>query len=139
MAEDRRNNNTGENRGYERNEDRRRKKDWVTRAIPAISISGWLLAIATMFFLDGAKPMRENAFTRLYGMEIHSTWNQNLLRVTLSLLIFVAAICLIGFLFNLLRKRRKSDRFNKSVIILGSISVLSIIVFLFAFWPMLAA
>lgn len=138
MAEDRRNNNAGENRGYERSADRRRKKDWVTRAVPALSIIGWLLAIATMFFLDGAKPLTENVFTRLYGVEIHSVWNQNLLRITLSLLIFVAAICLIGFLFNLLRKRRKSDRFNKSVIILGIIAVLSIIVFLIIFWPILS-
>ena len=113
--------------------DRRRKKDWVTRAIPILSSISWIAALAILIFLDRASPDRANFFTRLAGTMVYSTWNTQMLRIALIILVVVFIICLIGIIFNALRHRRKTDKFNIPIIIMEIVSGVGIVVFLVNF------
>lgn len=47
------------------------------------------------------------------------------------ILVLNFAVCTIGFIFNLARHKRKTDRFNKSILILGALSLAGILWYIF--------
>lgn len=116
---------------------RRRKKDWVTRAVPIVSGIGWLAAFVMLIYLERARPADYNFFSRYYGAPLPSPWNTSLLRIALVVLIGVLCVCIIGFLFNMTRHRRKSDKYSLSILILGALALVGIVVFLWQFGGML--
>ena len=118
-------------------ERRNSKKDIVNRLVTIFAFSGWLFTLVTLFFLDRAKPEREDFFTRLFNVPVHNYWNSGLLKYALYSLIAVFGVCFIGFLFNTFRHRRKTDRYNGSILVLGGISFLSIVLFLWKFYSYL--
>lgn len=113
--------------------ERRKKRDWVSRAVPIISGVGWAAAFFTLMFLEKATPQQADLFTRLFNIPLQSAWNTQMLAISLATLILVFLVCAAGFVFNILRHRRKEDKYNKSIIILGCISLVSIVVFLITF------
>lgn len=117
--------------------ERRKRRDWVTRAISIISIAGWVLAISALLFLQTASPQGADMFTINSRTVLKSSWNTNLLRIILVMLIVVFVACAFGFCFNLLRHKRKTDRYKKSIIILGLISIAGIALFLLVFGGLL--
>lgn len=117
--------------------DRRRKKDWVSRAVPIISIIGWAIALVSLFLLDRASPPQDNFFARFFGLTLRTAWNTSLLRMALFFLILVFVVCIVGFFLNMTRMRRKSDKYNKSIIALGVVALLGIIYFLIQFGGLL--
>ncbi|MDR0906117.1 MAG: hypothetical protein LBN00_08105 [Oscillospiraceae bacterium] len=120
------------------NTERRRKKDWVVRLISLLSVVGWIAAIVVLFFLDKAKPESANFFTNIFNLSLHhTTWNTSLVRTALIIQVAVLAVCVLGFLFNMTRHRRKSDKYNRAIIILGVVSVVSIVLFLVNFGNLL--
>lgn len=113
--------------------ERRRKRDWVTRAVPIIAAIGWLAAIVMLVLLDRASPTHADFFSRLAGKLVVSSWNTQMLQYVLLILVGVFVICLVGFILNLLRHKRKTDKFNMPIIVLGIASVIGIVAFLIAF------
>jgi len=126
--------------GKEQNfKDRRRKVDWVVRMATALSFVAWAIALAVWIVLDRASPEREvgwvTSIGRARGTEImvRDYWDSNLLPIAFILLLSALAICVIAFFFNKARMRRKTDKYRKSVIIIGSITILGIALFLLRF------
>ena len=117
--------------------ERRQKKDWVTRMVPFFSAVGWIAAFITILFLDRAKPQQANLFTRIFNTPINNAWNASLLRIVLITLIAVFVVCVTGLLFNMSRHRRKGDRYNRSVLVLGILSLCGILMFLWRFGVLL--
>lgn len=113
--------------------ERRRKKDWVTTVIPYLSVAAWIIAAVALVLLDQASPQGESFFSRMLGAPVRSSWNTSMLYTAFIALASSFVICLIGFLFNLLRHSRKTDRFNKSVIILGACSLVGLVAFFIRF------
>lgn len=116
---------------------RRKQKDWVTKAVPIVSVVGWLATFIMLIFLERARPADYNFFSKYYGAPLPSAWNGSLLRVALALLIGVLCVCVIGFIFNMTRHRRKSDKYSKSILLLGAMALIGIAVFLFQFGGLL--
>ena len=120
-------------------QDRRKKADWIVKMATILSLIAWCVAIAVWVVLDAASPEREVAwFTsigRLRGVEIviRDHWDATLLPVAFGLLLAALAICLLAFFFNKIRMKRKTDKYRKSVIVIGSITVLGIILFIVRF------
>jgi type III secretory pathway component EscU len=110
--------------------ERRKKKDWVVRAVTIMSIIGWL-AVAVMFLLlDRAMPSKSQFSYTFFNAPALSPWNTTMLRISLIVLIFVLVISIAGFIFNAVRLRRKTDRVSKPLIALFVISLISLI----AYW-----
>ena len=110
--------------------DRRKKADWVVRSVSILSVLGWLSAVVTLFFIGKAEPSGVNLYTKLLQAEVITAWDVGMLRLACVFLLFSIVTCAAGMIANVTRKRRKTDRYNKSVIILGVLSIVGFIVFL---------
>jgi len=120
---------------YRKPPERRKKQDWVVRMVSITALLGWLLCITSIFLIRTAQPDNYEWARAIQGSgamgAMTRMWNTPLLRTSFLSLVFAFLGCLIGFFANMTRMRRKSDRFNKSIIILGILSFIGCIVFLF--------
>ena len=120
-------------------QDRRKKADWIVKMATILSLIAWTVALAVWIVLDAASPEKNvewfTSIGRRRGVEIaiRDYWDSTLLPIAFGLLLLALAICLVAFFFNKMRMRRKTDKYRKSVIIIGSITILGIVVFLLRF------
>jgi len=137
MSGDRKNSTSGAGRGGASGasdfQNRRKKADWVVRMATILSFISWLVAFAVLFPLDRASPEREHMFTRMFGIQVREHWDVSLLPISFGLLIAALCICIAAFIFNMQRMRRKTDKYRKSIIIIGSITIVGIVFFLVQF------
>jgi hypothetical protein len=113
--------------------EKRSGRDWMTRAISGFTLVGWGFAIMTVMLFSEAQPGKDNFITRILGIELPRVWNGRLLWFSLILLISAFVFCVVGFVFNLMRHKRRTDRFSKPLIILGCASAVGIAAFLVRF------
>ena len=113
--------------------ERRKKTDWVTKMATALSVVSWIVAFAVIIIIDQAQPEKQHFFNRFFNVGERDYWITSLLPVALGLLIGSLAICIFAFLFNMLRMKRKTDKYKKSIIVIGVIVVVSIVFFLLRF------
>lgn len=118
-------------------QDRRRKTDWVSYMATILSFVSWAVAFVVWAVLDMAAPDQESAFTRKFGVEVRQYWDDTLLPIAFWLLVAALCICVSAFIFNMLRKRRKTDKYKKSVIITGIGTIAGIILFISRFGDIL--
>ena len=104
-------------------ENRRKRKDIITKCIQWFAGVSWLTAIAIFFVFALAQPPQENVFTKHLNFVVNQSWNMRYIYFSTVLLSVNVGICLFGFIFNLMRHKRKTDRFNKSIIFLGVLSI----------------
>ena len=133
---DRLNPNTGSTRPEFRFE-RRTDVDWVIRGATALSVVSWLLTVGALLLLDIARPDADNMFTHLLGGAENTTWDEVLLLVTAIVLIVSIISCVCAFIFNMMRMRRRSDKYKKSIIIIGLMTIVVFIIFMINFWSVL--
>ena len=114
-------------------QERRKKRDWVTSSSTILSLLSWVLALVVWVVLDQASPEKENMFTRFFSVSVRGYWNQELLPLAFRLLAASLCICIIAFIFNMKRKRRKTDKYNKSIIVISIITVISLVLFVVRF------
>jgi preprotein translocase subunit SecG len=113
--------------------DRRRGRDWMTKATSVFTGLGWLFAMFMMLLFSKAHPEEENFITRVLNIALNTNWNSHFLWLSLYSLIAAFIFCLMGILFTIMRSRRKSDRFNKPLIFLSVMSAVGIFMFLSLF------
>ena len=124
-------------------QERRRKVDWVVRMATVLSLIAWTVAFAVWIVLEMASPEKETMFASLarsnrtvFGANetvIRDYWDATLLPIAFFLLIAALAICVVAFFFNKARMRRKTDKYRKSVIIIGTITIVGIVLFVIRF------
>lgn len=110
-------------------QERRRRADWVTRAASILSAVAWLVSFVTLLLLERARPEQENFFTHLFGAVVDSRWNTGLIRTAFLLLALAFVLCAGALIFNALRQRRKSDKYKKSILILGALTLAGLVLF----------
>ncbi len=113
--------------------ERRRGADRLTKAIQIFSAASWALVILFVVFFGLARPMTDDFFSRFFDGAIARGWDTFYLSVSLWLLIAVTAVCAGGIIINSRRHKRKSDRYNKSLIFFAVLSFIGIIAFLARF------
>jgi len=124
--------------------EKRKRADWVTNMATVLSAVSWVIAFVVWFVLDRAQPVKETFFTRSAinaedgsKVEFTAEWNESLLAAAFALLVASLVICIFAFIFNMLRKKRKTDKFKKSIIIIGCITAAGLALFLYRFWDYL--
>jgi len=123
--------------------ERRKKADWMVRMAAILSFISWGFALAVWVVLEMASPEREHRFITSILSKHHDAtiyirnyWDKTLLPVAFILLVVSLAICLVAFFFNKMRMRRKTDKYRKSIIVIGVITIAGIVLFLIRFgWP----
>lgn len=114
-------------------ERRKRKRDGFSQAVTVISLAGLIFALVTVILLDRASPVGESFFTRFLGTPVVSYWNAEYIKTAVIVMFLSFFLCAASFVMSLRRTRRKSDRYNKPIIVLGILSFVGLIVLLIAF------
>ena len=102
--------------------ERRKRPDWIVRSVTVIAILGWACAMIALMLIDRASPLQENFLTRFLKVQIVSTWNTSMLRWAFVASLASVVTCVVGLILNASRQRRKTDRFNKLLIVISVIS-----------------
>lgn len=111
--------------------ERRRGPDAVVKTVWWTVGISWVLIITALTLTNSAQPNTETFFDRLLEISVRSFWDNDLLQYAFYVLLLNFTVCVIGFVLNILRQKRKTDRINKSIIILGVIALLGIIWYMF--------
>ena len=121
--------------------EKRKRTDWVTRMATILSAVSWFIAFAVWIVLDQAQPIKETFLTRsTYSkedgskVEFPKEWDESLLTIALVLLVASLVICVSAFIFNMLRMKRKTDKYKISIIVIGCITGAGLALFLNRFW-----
>ncbi|MBN2401111.1 MAG: hypothetical protein JXN64_01805 [Spirochaetes bacterium] len=106
---------------------RRRGPDALTKAIGIFAGISWLLVFTAFVLVTYAKPRMATLFDRRYGGTGSQTLDQSLLMYANIVLVLVIIVCFIGFLINISRHKRKTDKFSASIIFFGVGSIIWLI------------
>jgi uncharacterized membrane protein YfcA len=106
--------------------ERRKGSDTVTKSISIFSGITWLLILVVFVIISYAQPKAPTVFDRNSGMSGQQTWDKSLLGYAAVALTFTAIICIIGLSINSIRHRRRSDYYNRSLLVFGIGSILGI-------------
>ena len=107
--------------------ERRRGPDAVVKAVWWTVGISWILIITAIVFTDQAKPKSMTFFDRIFKVSVRNYWDEELLRYAFYILLLNLAACVIGFVLNILRQKRKTDRISKSIIVLGVVTLAGIL------------
>ena len=105
----------------------KRRPDILVKSIPWFAMAAWVIFIISLLVVGMAKPSFETFFDRYYDISLPLSWDKTLLLINYQILWVLFIVCGNGVLINSRRQRRKEDRYNKSLIIIGIVSLLGII------------
>lgn len=114
---------------HRRNTERRKGPDLLVRWVKWTGYGAWLLTLSILVITSYAKPQLETFFDRLLEVRVRKTWDIELMQYAFYLMVATFAMCCFAILVNTRRKRRRSDRYNKSIIFLGIISLLGAVLY----------
>jgi len=109
---------------------RRKGPDAVIKAVWWIVGISWLLIITALLIASEAQPKFETFFDRMVKIPVRNYVDRNLLQNAFYVLLLNLLVCITGFVLNLLRHKRKTDRISKSIIVLGVITLAGILWYL---------
>jgi hypothetical protein len=109
---------------------RRHGPDTMVKAINILAGATWFLVLIVFIMVTFAKPRMETFFDREYSISLSGRWDQTVLSYAFFLLMVLVFICFIGIMINMSRHRRKTDRYNRSLIWFGVISLLGMFYYL---------
>ena len=133
-------------RDAEERKDRRQKKDFVSRMATILSLLAWVIMIAVWVIIDTATPNRGMTFTQTF-FQVHfgtdaagamsTRTNYTLVYTAYILMLVSIGTCIIAFLLNKMRMKRKSDKYKKSIFVIGGITLIAFTAFMIRFWSVL--
>ncbi len=106
---------------------RRRGPDTLKKAISIFAGISWLLVLLALIFNTYAKPSSDSLFGKRYSLMGQSSSTSLLSMLSNVTLVLVIFVCFIGFMINLTRHKRKSDRYSGSLIFFGVVSIIWLI------------
>ena len=112
-------------------EQRRQGPDLWVKIIHWLGVCVWILMVAVLVLTDKARPPMATFFDRVLHIQLRTTWDLGLVRDVCLLMIIILGLCLTGFIINSKRHQRKDDHYSLSLIIMGSLSVIGILICLF--------
>lgn len=113
--------------------DRRKGPDKLVKWVKLSGIISWLLVSIILFLTLIAKPDFESYMDKSFHIKLQSNWDESLMRYVLPLLVFLFFFCMISIGINIVRCRRKSDKFNKTLILNAVAAFIGILLYLIFF------
>ncbi|MCL2576649.1 MAG: hypothetical protein FWE27_01170 [Defluviitaleaceae bacterium] len=111
-------------------QERRRQADWVINAATVLSVISWLVAFFVLTVIQMAAPERRNFLSEVnIGAAARTTWDATLLPFAFGLLVLSVLASIAAFIFNAMRMRRKTDRYRKSILIIGALNIIGLFAF----------
>ena len=114
-------------------QDRRRGPDALVKWVKYSGIISWALIAVVLFVIFIAKPNYESYTNDSFHIRLQNAWDANMMQFAFLLLVMLFFFCMISIVINLMRYRRKSDRFNKTLILNAAAAFIGIILYLLIF------
>lgn len=114
-------------------QDRRRGPDALVKWVKYSGIISWVLISVILFITLVAKPNYESYMNDSFHIRLQDAWDVKMLQYAFLLLVMLFFFCMISIVINLMRYRRKSDRFNKTLILNAAAALIGIILYLLIF------
>lgn len=112
---------------------RRNGPDFWIRLVQWVGGLSWLILLIALSILEKAQPKEESLFSRLKHHELRTWWDLELASYFFYIMILLFSLSLFTLLINSKRLKRKGDRLNLSVIIIGFISFIGSVLYLIYF------
>ena len=109
--------------------ERRRGPDFWVKLINWVASVAWIMMLVGLYLFEKAKPRFSTFFDRSFEVPVATGWDYDLIRRMMLAMLAVLSLCTIGLAINSQRHKRRDDRYNLSLIILGVISSIVIIIF----------
>ena len=116
---------------------RRRRPDWVLHTVTAVTLIGWVTAMVALvlYYMGTPKDNSAGNAASVMNPNIGSSGaagasSSNLIWWTFIAVLVSCIVCILGFILNFTRKRRKTDKFNKLLITLSLVSIVFMVVLL---------
>lgn len=115
--------------------ERRVKKDWITQMATILSFAAWVI----MFFVWIVLYMAETNqgvmfFNSFFDVEpTRVRWDYTLVYIAFVMMLVSLGTCIIAFVCNKMRMKRKSDKYKISIFIIGGITIIALTVFMIYF------
>jgi len=129
-------------RDEEENKDRRKKKsDLVIRMSNILNLGAWAIMLAVWAVIDRAAPQKGMMMINTF-FDVHfgvagqgrTGWDRSLIYTAYLMMLFSLGSCLIAFVLNLMRRKRKNDKLRISIIFISVITIVVFVIFLLNFW-----
>ncbi|MFZ5968572.1 MAG: hypothetical protein ACOYVK_15565 [Bacillota bacterium] len=98
--------------------DRRKGPDIWVRIVQWLGFMAWGIMFVILTITDRAKPEAETFFERFFKIQVRNSWNQDLLQFAFYLMLLLNFLCIFGLIINSRRCRRKSDKYNLSLVLM---------------------
>jgi hypothetical protein len=123
-----------ENAAKEKFLERRRKSDWLVRAAIIMSVLAWLVMFSVWVVMYFAAENQPGIFNLVLQVDVpRNPLTATLLPIAYYMLLASLAICVIAFVFNKMRMRRKTDKYRISIFIIAGITIVAYIAFVLNF------
>jgi hypothetical protein len=113
--------------------ERRKGPDLLVKWVKWTGIVSWIVLFSIMLITDMAKPPIETFFDRMFNVKLRTYWDTGLIRLALVFMVVLFLLSVAGIIANSMRHRRKTDRYNKSVIFSATASFIGILFYIFYF------
>lgn len=114
-------------------QDRRKGPDALVKWVKYSGIISWILISMVLFITLIAKPDFESYMDESFHIRLQNAWDVNIMQYVFVLMVLLFFFCTISIVINLTRYRRKSDRFNKTLILNAVAALIGILLYLFFF------
>ncbi len=113
--------------------ERRVKRDWVVRWLDWSVVVTWVITFVIMANYLLAMPQRPNTIDRYYGYTVRLNWDMERIRNNIYFLLALFVITSISVILNSTRMKRADDRYRQSLVVMGILSLIMILAYLFYF------
>ncbi len=110
--------------------DRRKGPDTLVKWVRWSGIISWILVSLILFVTLIAKPSFESYMDESLHIKLQAAWDTDMMQYVLLLLVLLFIFCMISMAVNLMRCRRKSDRFNRTLILNAAAAFIGILLYL---------
>lgn len=114
-------------------QDRRKGPDALVRWVKYSGIVSWILISIVLFITLVAKPDFESYVDKSFHIRLQNSWDIDIMQYAFMLLVLLFFFCMISIVVNLMRCRRKRDKFNKTLILNAVAAFIGIILYLLLF------
>lgn len=110
--------------------DRRKGPDKLVKWVKWSGIISWILVAIILTITLFAKPTFESYMDESFHIKLQDAWDTDMMQYVLLLLVLLFVFCIVSIVINLMRCRRRSDKFNKTLIINAIAAFVGIILYL---------